>query len=163
WPKSLMLLPVGGVAGYGPTFWGWLRHQQNRPRTIRHLFTGSRPVRVTLLVTGATILMMAGLVFILISGAFPSWATVENENLRALRHVWIFGLGFIVIGTGLYTRARRLAAQCAGELINRDTRSPVLYLRAFADDNLKLRTETYNRPFVIERLSPFRFDRFEEI
>jgi hypothetical protein len=161
WPQSLFLVPLGWGVGYGPTLWQWLWQHRSRRARGRRLFTGSRPVRVTLLVTGATVLMMAGLFFIFTSGAFSTWAVGEDEE--GLRNLWLLGLGLIVIGTSLYTLARRLAALSARELLRRDTRPVMLYLRAFADDDLKLRTATYNRPSLIERLSPRRFDRFEEV
>jgi hypothetical protein len=45
----------------------------------------------------------------------------------------------------------------------RDTRPPVLYLRSFGDDGLKLWTATLGRPSLIERFSPRRSDAFEEV
>jgi hypothetical protein len=39
----------------------------------------------------------------------------------------------------------------------------VLYLRTFADDSLTIRTATYARRSFIDRLSPRRFERFEEV
>lgn len=147
WPGFLILLPLGWVVGYGPDVWQWLRRRQDRRTGYRRLFTGSRPVRVTLLVAGATILMTAGLLLIF---------------FRIVMRPEVVGVLF-AIGAGLYTRARRLAALRARELLDRDLRPAVLYLRAFADDGLELWTAAYNRPFLIEQLSPRRFDRFEEV
>jgi hypothetical protein len=45
----------------------------------------------------------------------------------------------------------------------RDPRPPVLYLRSYADDRLRLRTATLGRRWLVERFSPRRFDRFEEV
>ena len=45
----------------------------------------------------------------------------------------------------------------------RDPRPPVLYLRAFGDDQLKLWTATFGRPSLIERFTLRRFDTFEEV
>jgi hypothetical protein len=39
----------------------------------------------------------------------------------------------------------------------------VLYLRSFGDDKLRLRTATFGRASLIERFTPRRFDRFEEV
>ena len=47
--------------------------------------------------------------------------------------------------------------------MRRDTRPPVLYLRSFGDDALKLWTATFGRPSLLERLTPRRFDAFEEV
>src|SRR4029077_18038660 len=40
---------------------------------------------------------------------------------------------------------------------------PVLSLRSFPDDRLRLRTATLGRPSLVERFTPRRFDRFEEV
>lgn len=45
----------------------------------------------------------------------------------------------------------------------RDPRPPVLYLRSFGDDRLKLWTATFGRPSLIERFTLRRFDTFEEV
>ena len=45
----------------------------------------------------------------------------------------------------------------------RDARPPVLYLRSFGDDRLKLLTATLGRPTLIERFTLRRFDAFEEV
>ena len=73
------------------------------------------------------------------------------------------GVALLVIGTLIRRHARRLAALDATELLRRDPRPMVLYLRTFADDSLTIRTATYARRSLIDRLSPRRFDRFEEM
>ena len=77
-------------------------------------------------------------------------------------YLWI---GIILMGAGavLARRARRLAAVDAYHLMQRDTRPPVLYLRSFGDDALKLWTATFGRPSLLERFTPRRFDAFEEV
>ena len=45
----------------------------------------------------------------------------------------------------------------------RDPRPPVLYLRSFGNDRLKLGTAASGRPSLIERLTLRRFDTFEEV
>ena len=66
-------------------------------------------------------------------------------------------------GAVLARHARRLAAIDAHRLMQRDTRPPVLYLRSFGDDTLKLWTATFGRPSLLERFTPHRFDAFEEV
>ena len=51
----------------------------------------------------------------------------------------------------------------ARQLMLRDPRPPVLYLRSFGDDRLKLWTATFGRPSLIERFTLRRFDTFEEV
>ena len=45
----------------------------------------------------------------------------------------------------------------------RDPRPPVLYLRSFGDDRLKLWTAAFGGPSLIERFTPRRFDTFDEV
>src|SRR6185369_1178699 len=51
----------------------------------------------------------------------------------------------------------------ARRLMLRDPRPPVLYLRSFTDDRLRLRAATLGRPSLVERFTPRRFGRFEEV
>jgi hypothetical protein len=78
-------------------------------------------------------------------------------------YLWIGGISLMGAGAVLARRARRLAAVDAYRLMQRDTRPPVLYLRSFGDDALKLWTATFGRPSLLERFTPRRFDAFEEV
>jgi hypothetical protein len=73
------------------------------------------------------------------------------------------GLGLLVLGAVIFLVARRLGSADARRLMLRDPRPPVLYLRSFTDDRLRLWTATLGRPSLIERFTPRRFDRFEEV
>jgi hypothetical protein len=73
------------------------------------------------------------------------------------------GLGLLVLGAVILWVARRLRSVDARRLMLRDPRPPVLYLRSFGDDKLRLWTATFGRPSLIERFTPRRFDRFEEV
>ena len=73
------------------------------------------------------------------------------------------GLGLLVLGAVIFLVARRLRAADARRLMLRDPRPPVLYLRSFTDDRLRLWTATLGRPSLVERFTPRRFDRFEEV
>src|SRR5205085_6398845 len=79
-----------------------------------------------------------------------------------LRIVFI-GAVLLAAGAPLRRHARRLAALEAHEALRRDLRPMVLYLRTFADDSLTIRTAPYVRRSFIDRLSPHRFERFEEV
>jgi hypothetical protein len=70
---------------------------------------------------------------------------------------------FLAVGTLLHRRARRLAALAARDVLRRDPRPMVLYLRAFDDDRLTIRSAAFARRSLLERLTPQRFDRFEEM
>ena len=73
------------------------------------------------------------------------------------------GLICVVLGAIIFRTARRLGSIQARRLMLRDPRPPVLYLRAFGDDRLKLWTATFGRPSLIERFTLRRFDTFEEV
>jgi hypothetical protein len=73
------------------------------------------------------------------------------------------GLGLLVLGAVILWVARWLGSLDARRLMLRDPRPPVLYLRSFGDDKLRLRTATFGRRSLIERFTPRRFDRFEEV
>jgi hypothetical protein len=62
-----------------------------------------------------------------------------------------------------YRQARRVGKLAARELIRRDTRPMVLFLRSFRDDGLRLRTAALGRRSVTEALDPRRYDLFEEM
>ena len=75
---------------------------------------------------------------------------------------WI-GIALMGAGAVLARRARRLTAVDVHRLMQHDTRPPVLYLRSFGDDALKLWTATFGRSSLLERFTPRRFDAFEEV
>jgi hypothetical protein len=75
---------------------------------------------------------------------------------------WI-GLALIAFAAVISRYARRLGSVDAYRLMLRDVRPPVLYLRSFGDDGLKLWTATLGRPSLMERFTPRRFDAFEEV
>lgn len=77
-------------------------------------------------------------------------------------YLWA-GLILLAVGAIIVRRARRLAAVDARRLMSQDSRPPVVYLRAFRDDKLKLLAATLGRPSLIERFTPRRFDPFEEV
>jgi hypothetical protein len=72
-----------------------------------------------------------------------------------------FGLSVLMIG-GLDRLGQRLLAASAREVLERDERPPVLYLRSFDEDRLYL-PATWSRRGLIARLSPIRRRRFEEV
>ena len=73
------------------------------------------------------------------------------------------GIILLAIGAIVSRRARRLTAVDAYRLMRQDSRPPVLYLRSFRDDKLKLLSATLGRPSLFERFTPRRFDPFEEV
>jgi DNA-binding beta-propeller fold protein YncE len=62
-----------------------------------------------------------------------------------------------------YGLVRRLWLRRTQEIIRRDGRPPVLFLRSWADDQVRIRARRTGRHALLERLSFRRWDRFEEI
>jgi hypothetical protein len=96
----------------------------------------------------------------------PGWGlfgpgTITGQNLAT--GLAGTGLGLLVLGAVIFLVARRLGSVDARRLMLRDPRPPVLYLRSFGDDRLKLWTATLGRPSLVERFTLRRFDRFEEV
>jgi hypothetical protein len=92
----------------------------------------------------------------------PVVQAVNGTSSNDDAYLWV-GIALVGAGAVLARHARRLAAVDAYRLMQRDTRPPVLYLRSFGDDALKLWTATFARPSLIERFTPRRFDAFEEV
>src|SRR5689334_18519577 len=109
------------------------------PRGKRGLLSGARRVRVTALMSLALVLVVASALLLIVYGIYQSEpAAVQAVDAASGSaspgqndaYLWI---GIILMGGGavLARRARRLAAVDAYRLMQRDTRSPVLYLRSF--------------------------------
>ena len=94
------------------------------------------------------------------SGLFGH-GTITVQNLAT--GLAVTGLGLLVLGAVIFRVARRLGSVDARRLMLRDPRPPVLYLRSFGDDRLRLWTATLGRPSLVERFTLRRFDRFEEV
>jgi hypothetical protein len=87
--------------------------------------------------------------------------TITVQNLATVLE--LSGLGLLVLGAIIFGFARRLSSADARRLMLRDPRPPVLYLRSFGDDRLRLWAATLGRPSLVERFTLRRSDRFEEV
>lgn len=142
------------------------------PGGNRLVLSGARKVRVATLMSLALVLVVASALALIAYGLNQSEPAVVQAvdaagsgSASAGQNDAYLWIGLILIGAGavLARRARRLAAVDADHLMQRDTRPPVLYLRSFGDDALKLWTATFGRPSLLERFTPRRFDAFEEV
>jgi hypothetical protein len=134
---------------------------------------GSHRTLVTVMLMVASAMIVFGLAAIVSFGVYkiqPPGAAVQNLSGHGTTTVQNLatglegtGLGLLVLGAVILWFARRLGSADARRLMLRDPRPPVLYLRSFGDDRLRLRTATFGRPSLIERFTPRRFDRFEEV
>ncbi len=156
----------------------WAGGRFIRPAGVRHhpgraLMAGRRKIVVTAMLTAAAAMILAGLACAVFAGlyqALPQGGTVAlvpgqppvsvqsiDSDLRAAAVI------LVTLGAIAFRSARRLGSVRARELMLRDPRQAVLYLRSFGDDRLKLWTATFGRPSLIERFTPRRFDTFEEV
>ena len=147
----------------------------------RAIMAGSHRVLVTVMLVVASAMILFGLAAIVAFGLYqiqPPGATVQDLprlpglGLSGLGTITVqdlatglaeAGLGLLVLGAVIFLVARRLGSADARRLMLRDPRPPVLYLRSFTDDRLRLWTATLGRPSLVERFTPRRFDRFEEV
>ena len=137
----------------------------------RAILAGSRRIRVTVMLSVASALVILGLISCVTYGVFAQQpqdavlnmgsATVPAQTAGA--PFFLIGFTLVALGAIISRRARRLGTIEAHRLMLRDRRPPVLYLRSFGDDQLKLWTATLGRPSLIERFTPRRFDAFEEV
>jgi len=127
----------------------------------RAALTGSRRLQVTAMQSVLSVLVISGLAVIVTVRA-PS-AQVSASAQNHADDIFDIGAAMIILGALGYRFARRWASVEARRLMLRDPRPPVLYLRSFGDDGLKLRTASLGRRSLIERFSPGRFDAFEEV
>lgn len=144
-----------------------------RPDQVRTMLAGRHKIMVTGLLALAGVLILLGLACAVFGGlyqAFPPDSTVAfgpGQAATATQNVGsqLAGGAFILIALGAvcYRGAHRLASIRARQLMLRDPRPPVLYLRSFGDDRLKLWTATLGRSALIERFTPRRFDTFEQM
>ena len=128
---------------------------------------------VSVMVVVASAMILFGLAAIVSSGVYrtqPSGAAVQSlsgagtitvQNLAT--GLELSGLGLLVLGAIIFRFARRLSSADARRLMLRDPRPPVLYLRSFGDDRLRLWAATLGRPSLVERFTLRRSDRFEEV
>jgi hypothetical protein len=133
----------------------------------RAIMAGSRRIRVTLMLSLASVLAFLGLALVIIASlehAQPPDEVINGVPAQTLGSAFgIIGFTLVALGAIIARLARRLAAIDAHQLMLRDARPPVLYLRSFGDDRLKLLTATLGRPSLIERFTLRRFDAFEEV
>ncbi len=132
-----------------------------RRRRIRRsgglwMITGQRPL-------SATVLFVVAIVTAVLACASLLAGTLGSSGAPDSQAYLIAAACFVAVAGVAHRRARRLSALAADAAIRRDPRPPVLYLRSFGDDALRMRSATLGRASLVDRLSPGRFDSFEEI
>ncbi len=137
------------------------------------IVAGSHKVLVTGMLVVATAMILLGLACAVSYGLYMALPATDTVSLvpgqppTPVQNVatGLQGAALVLVALGaiIFRVARRLGAIHARQLMLRDPRPPVLYLRAFGDDRLKLWTATFGRPSLIERFTLRRFDTFEEV
>lgn len=145
-----------------------LRRDPNRAAAA-----GSHKVLVTGIRAVASAMILLGLAAAVFTGLYqalpqadtvtfgPGQAPTPVQNVSS--DLTIAAICLVAVGAVIFRAAGRLGAIHARQLMLRDPRPPVLYLRAFGDDRLKLWTATFGRPSLIERFTLRRFDTFEQV
>ncbi len=139
----------------------------------RAVLAGSHRIGVTAMLGVASALLLLGLACVVSAGrdqTLPPGTTMAIVTGQAPMtaqslgtDLGMAGLVLVALGAIIFRSARRLGSADARRLMLRDPRPPVLYLRSFGDDRLKLWTATFGRPSLIERFTLRRFDTFEEV
>jgi hypothetical protein len=75
----------------------------------------------------------------------------------------IISIALLCAGSLLLRLARATATLRASELLSRDDRAPVLYLRSFKDDALRIWTDRAGRRTWLDRLTAPARERFEQV
>jgi hypothetical protein len=166
WPEAAGFAVVGLLVGLAaPRV--LLRHSRHHER-VRRFDLGPRLLLAGPLSVVAAALFASGLVLLLTSALMsatnPTREELGGADPEVMQAVLFFlSIGFLVCGSALWVLARRIAAVRARSLLQRDARKPLLYLRSFGDDDLRLRVAIAERGGLVRWLSPRRFERFEEV
>lgn len=157
WPLGLLLVALGVGMARIPRL---VTAAARRATFESKLWTGRRRVRVNCYAAISTVCVLTGLLLMVLYGAGAVLTSpVYHYNIR----FFFVCAVLLTVGALIRRHARRLAALDADEVLRRDSRPMVLYLRTFADDSLTIRTAPYARQSFADRLSPRRFERFEEV
>ncbi|MEU9139955.1 hypothetical protein AB0D33_29030 [Streptomyces sp. NPDC048404] len=117
-------------------------------------------VGITLLLAGAGCLLVFYSLIARVSG-LPAISASGVEHLTSLS--FAVGYGLMTFSALPFELTRRLWLRRTQTLLERDGRPPVLLLRSWADDHVRMRSHRSGRHAFLERLRMRRWDRFEEI
>lgn len=155
----------------GLAVWGWLENRDWMPgrgaaKRNPRLFRGWALLGGALGTLGSLALAGAGLFLVWLGVLTELFGAAELEpqdveKAKALQ--LILGVALIVASAMPLRLARRLAMRQAHRRLAHDDRDPVLLLRAFSDDGIKLRARRTRRTSMFDRIALRRWDRLEEI
>lgn len=171
-----LFLPIGALETAllftaGLALWGWLENHDWMPghgaaKRNPRLFRGWALLGGVLGTLASLALAGAGLFLVwlgVLSELFgvPELEPRDIDKVKAL-HL-ILGVALIVASAIPLRLARRLSMRQAHRRLTHDKRDPVLLLRAFSDDGIKLRARRTRRHSMFDRIALRRWDRLEEI
>jgi hypothetical protein len=165
---SILLVLIGmrdlGAGGYWQTHGGRQRQNRNSVGSGPPLFTDSNqrnlPFILGLLWPGLSLIGF-GFLCSWIAGGTVVCDEAGKARLTLVR--FALGAGFMAAGLFLIWAARRAATRRSADLLAADQRAPVLYLRSFSDDAVRIRTDRWARRTMFDRLSGPVRERFEQI
>lgn len=174
WVTAVAVIALPAVLLASRTAWRALRGASSPvgawefdgPLQRRRLFTGRQPVKVIVLLVLSAVLGILGAVLLRAPVPEDVLATAGDPEATAVRYAYgtyLVGLGALFLAVRAYISARRRAAQRAAELLTDDRRTPLLYLRSFGDDRVRVRAHGANRRAAIERMLGRRSERFERV
>jgi hypothetical protein len=160
--QTLMLVGVGLLAAT----WDIFRGRRDNTQSFRAPHSIGTLVFAGLGSLLSLILLSAGL-YVLV--CYLVGKTAQPNDVAAAEYQALLR-GFLIVALVLfgladipYSLARRLWSKRTKELLDRDHRPEVLFLRSFEDGKIRIRTHRTSRQNLLERLSLRRRDRFEEL
>lgn len=145
------------------------RSEQVAQMKYRALAMASGRMRWALIGLAAIVLRVGAHILLAVFGVVWILGTSLPETGFTANVSSTFELGvlFFVFGIAAAALPRRVAQRSgrfgSEKVVNADGRAPILLLRSFDDDSVKLRTRRSGRHTLIEKLSLRRWDRFEEL
>ncbi len=165
WPWSIVCVPLGILLAVVAPHLILVARPDIPAESIR---TTHHRLRVRIYFATAVVLVVSGILFIFIGIVLnAAVSTVPTQQLDpdvssgTSAAFLLIGIAALGAGIGIHVRARRLAARDATEAMRRDPRPPLVYLRCFGDEGIRLLRAIGARSNFLDQLSPRRTDSFE--
>jgi hypothetical protein len=153
------LATVSGLLSWVVLLWREWREAEGSEAVPSRVMTGRRVFRVMGCVILGSFVTAYGLVLAFSSAGDLVCPDEHFDRAEAA----VIGFGCLFAGALIFRAARRLAMLSADEVMRTDERPPVLYLRSFGDDRVKIRSRRSGRRFWLEGLGGPSHERFEEV
>lgn len=155
------------IAVVGALVAGWLpRLIRRQPRGPAYVFSGSRRllwIVGTVLAAAAILTAYVALELGAAASALGTGGGPDYAQQRVAALLRILALPLLLLALAPMTLMRRLAMRALRGKEANDERPPILLLRSFTDDHIKVRARSNQRRALIDRMSLRRWERFEEV